>query len=305
MSDSARSLDFEELKYADCEYERRIDTHKVDLQVRLCKESGAGDRYLLPIELKADSGPSGEKQFPEMSVHLSKHEGYLQGLVFCLGSGSVQDHNWGQFRMLGPDGLLQRWMPYYEQGFEYFKNWMQALAIEIARRKLAPEVHRLNKEQRECFWQYGFRSYKHLMYYVYAGFRDYLKVTDCLAKWSIYDGGYNAVMNLVEGPESWREIPGLPGVKWYFEFNDDRFCLRLEQKSDDAEAVIAWARKCREKLQAAETLDRIRLKRNSTWRKGWPLLGDWDVDFSDYQKLNERIDGIIRTYGASGIMGGI
>ena len=89
-------------------------------------------------------------------------------------------------------------------------------------------------------------------------------------------------------------------MKWYFEFNDDRFCLKLEQNSDDLDAVAQYAEKCTALLKEDR---RFRPKRGSTWKRGWPLLGDWEVDFSDFEKAEKTMNEIISTYGASGVMG--
>jgi len=303
LSDSERQFCWNTATGIVCDFEQRIASHKVDLQVVLSGEDSISKRHLLPIELKTDSGPSGGTQFPEMSSHLLANECYLGGWVFCLGSSSVQDHDWGTFRAIGPEALLERWLPVYEKAPAFLRDWLDTLAIEVGRKRLALEVHRLSKDRPEAYWEFGYRNYKHLIYYVYASFREYLRSKGDSRVWQIYDGGYNAVMNLQAGSESWRSVPGLKDVRWFFEFNDNRFCLKLEQNAENADGVADWAGKCVLELKDVRSECPIRIKNRKTWKKGWPLLGDWEADFSDFRLLEAKINEIIEIYGEAGIMG--
>jgi len=291
--------------HADCYFEQQIGNRKVDLLVKLRSESSSKSQFLLPIELKTDSGPSGEKQFQDMSSQISANPDYLGGLVFCLGSSCVQNYKWGKFQILGPDKILSYWKKFYDEGPDFLKDWLEMLAVEIGRKELAVEVYKLCKKDWGAFWGFGYRNYKHLMYYVYAKIRESLHSNNKSRTWEIYDGGYNAVMNLKSGSESWQDIPEINGLRWFFEFNDDRFCLKLEQNSDDLKVVSDWANKCVSTLKAYKSNQPIRTKNRRTWKKGWPLLGDWNVDFSDFANLENQIDDIIESYGINGIMADI
>jgi len=150
------------LEYADCEYEQCIGAHRVDLQIKLCKDEFSPHSRLLPIELKTDSGPSGEGQFSDMTAYVDSHTEYLGCWVICLGSSSVQNHSWGEFHMITPEKILISWEPYYHTGPKYLRDWMDMVALEVARQRLAVEIYReyTIDHDHNCVWKYGLRNEK-------------------------------------------------------------------------------------------------------------------------------------------------
>ncbi len=171
--------------------------------------------------------------------------------------------------------------------------------------KLAHEAYKRMIENKVEPGRYGYRSYKHLMYYVYALFRKYVETIGHSPKWLIYEGGYNAVMNLDRGSDSWVKAKELPRVEWYFEFNDDIFHLKLHQQSEDSEAVSKWVDRC---VKEMTNIDNARgmgtqFKRSSSWKKGWPSIAHWNTNFMDFEILHREINSIINSFGSNGVLG--
>jgi len=110
-------------------------------------------------------------------------------------------------------------------------------------------------------------------------------------------------MNLAKGPESWRPIVSIPGLEWFFEFNDDQFYLKLHNKSDNSDSVKQWVSHSVQLLGAVDAKDRILPMRRLNWKSEYPSLGYWKLDLSDFKTTSEQIDGIIGAYGAKGVMG--
>ena len=295
-----------ELKVAstDCMSEVRFGKRKVDLLLNVQSQNS---KQQLPIELKTDSGPTDEKQFGHMSDYAQSLSDCPGCLLLCLGSTSVQDYDWGSFRPLTPERLLEIWSQYYQAGPQYFKDWMNALALEVARKRLAHQVYLQNRENHGGYKGYGYRSYEHLMYYVYFQFREHLKNESVPLDWTIYSGGYNAVMNLTSPEQSWRTIKGLKDVRWYFEFNNDRFLLKLKQKSEDIESVRQWAERCQELMELVEVSSHLKPvpKRGGGWKKGWPAVVYWETDFTDFKKLSADVSIILERFGANGVLGNL
>ena len=57
------------------------------------------------------------------------------------------------------------------------------------------------------------------------------------APWTLYDGGYNAVLNLSECQWSWVTVAA--GVKAYWECNDGNLVLKVKQREADRIATPA------------------------------------------------------------------
>lgn len=286
-----------------CYFEQKIGKHRIDLLIALNQMNSDFKEKYLPIELKTDSGPSGEKQFTDMSSFIESDKKYLRGYVFCLGSSYIQSHDWNNFRVVTPEDLVEKWKQYYDKAPSFLRDWLDMVAIEIARKKLAVDVFSYNVRNKDSFWNFGYRNYKHLMYYVYSEFRKYLEKRNCAQIWDIYDGSHNAVMNLSKGEESWIYAKGIKNVRWLFEFNDNKFCLKLEHLSDENEAFLAWVMNTKKLLQTVDSDFPIKINNRKITKKGWPTLGKWEIDFTDFEQLEKQVKCILNDYGVNGIMG--
>jgi len=300
-------IDREDIKSTNCFYEQRIASHKIDLLIEIECSSGQYNKLKLPIELKADSGPSGDTQFPDMTKHISAQNDYLPGRVFCLGSSSVQDHEYGGFTAVTVEEIYRKWLPYYEKGPNYFKDWLAALSLELARKSLAQQLYNQTKQSENKFYDYGYRSYKHLMYYIYSNFREYLKQNGSINKWLIYDGGYNAVMNHSTPIDGWGNIESLKNVNWFFEFNDDDFCLKLHQGSNDPSAVTKWVGNCIEQMNKVDPNNMLKtvFKKGGSYKSLWPKIAAWKVSFENFKIVHNRITEIMNLFGQNGVLGEI
>ena len=226
-------LPFRIIKKISCEWEWKLaKRRKVDLVVFVETDTG---KYAVPIELKTDSGQSGENQFEIMSGgQIDGYEIPLR-LIFALGSAAVQDFkDIGKFIKLSNEDLLKAFADWKPEGF--FGDWIESLSIEAARKAHGPEVYRRCVSKDNPTLRYnncGYRTYDHLMYYVLDHVR--LKIGDSLGDrflWTLYSGGYNAVLNF---DRRWK----LRGLKaWvFFEFNNSTFVMKIQNQDSDKERI--------------------------------------------------------------------
>ena len=252
-----------------CEYERRVGNRKVDLVVR----AGHYDRpHKLAIELKTDS-VAGANQLKEMSVGLGEDV----GLVLLLGSSAVRDDSIpkelakrGRFAPVTVDRILAAWEGLEASMPRVGSDWLEALGHENLRLNNAFD---LTPEQRKKYWCYGYRSKKHLFYALLNTVRETLNEHDSAGCWSLYDGGYNTVLNL----EPWKPVAdGNASVYW--EFNDDHLALKVEQSGNDA-ITRKWVGEAQNRALNLESSCKIQPRKARAGSKyisvmRWPLCFD-------------------------------
>ena len=223
-----------------CEYERRVGNGKVDLLVQA--EYGSK----LPIELKTDS-VARDGQLKKMS---SDQENYPFGLILCFGSSAVRDDRvdkYGCFALVTLDAILDAWNDLISSMPRPGRDWIESLRHEKLRLTNAFD---LTPDQREQWWDYGYRADKHPFYALLSSVRKILNDKhDDLGTWKLYDGGYNTVLNLVRGDWSWRPVAG-GNAEFYWEFNNKDLFLKVHPCEDrDEQIAREWVEKTKEKVR--------------------------------------------------------
>jgi hypothetical protein len=287
-----------EAKNIECEWEQRLGKRrKVDLLVSFFSR---GENMAVPVELKTDRGPSGDKQFEELS------KGQVDGcniplrLVLLLGAASVQDFKLGvegkKFVRLKPTDIVKALTPLIPEEPKFLKDWVEAVKMEAARRELAHEVYRLCADNEDdLYWQYGYRSESHLMYYVLD------RVRDAVAKhltgpWELYSGGYNTVLNLQDGDKSWIKLRDI-NASAFFEFNDDWFVLKIWNKEEDKQSLKKWLDDFRKDAKSIETTPEVEKPGRTTLGKTWLSVVRWKINFHDLDKVGMQVQNIINQFG--------
>jgi hypothetical protein len=277
-----------------CGCEKPVGGRKVDLLV----PTNDGTSPDLPIELKVDSGP-GDKQFEEMSEARRGQP----ALVLLLGTAAIRDKTpdfgdkttgFGVFGILRPKAILDAWRNL--QGPQPVSDWIQALEHEVLRLGHPFDLPREYQQQRDQdLGRLGYRSDKHIWYARLAAVRDVMTTASPFgAPWTLYDGGYNAVLNLSECQWSWVTVAA--GVKAYWEFNDDNLVLKVEQREADA-AARAWLSQYQQ--QAASITSPHGPKARPKKAKAgstWISVLSWRITFRDPHQVAADAIEIIRAF---------
>ena len=222
------------------EYEKRLGKRKIDLIVT----AKTSERKIkIPIELKTDSDPDPKQLEDYLKECRDKPDEYGPVVLMLLGSSSVHrvfsDYEAKKFKdllIIRPEDIIKASEVIINDGFQPFKDWIDAIKLEIERRKMAGDAltdyvqtHDPNKTDR--FWLCGYRSLKHVYYYFYYHLKNFFDKNLGDYGWNIYDGGYNAVMNFDKN--NWYPIalktddPSLENIGWFFEFNDSHFVMKI------------------------------------------------------------------------------
>jgi len=269
-----------------CGCEKPVGGRKVDLLVATNEETGPD----LPIELKVDSGP-GDKQFAEMS----KSRNGQPALVLLLGTGAIRDEpvGFGVFGILRPTAILNAWRDL--QGPQPVSDWIQALEHEVLRLGHPFDLPREYQQRDQDLGRLGYRSDKHIWYARLAAVRAVMTtVSPFGAPWTLYDGGYNAVLNLSECQWSWVTVAA--GVKAYWEFNDGNLVLKVEQREADA-AARAWLSQYQQQA-ASITCPHGPNARPKEAKAGstWISVLSWEINFRDPHQVAADAIEIIRAF---------
>jgi hypothetical protein len=275
-------------------FEMPLNKRKVDLLIRFTSE---GIKMAVPIELKTDSGPSGEKQLEE----LSKPERFDTAqiplrIVLLLGSSCVQSiENYGRFFPLRPKQIIMainHFQGYYP---EFCKDWIQSIQMEIDRFNFVMNAYKSNLKDK--YKIYGYRSPSHLMFYVLDHIRRYLINADPGCTWKLYPSQHNTVLNLsVEG--SWIKLKDDINAQAYFEFNDDRFVLKLWKKGSNDNNLRELIRDIQQavKNDPLGSQTKVKLSGDSVSLCSWPM------NFEHLEKCTEQVLKIVKDYGKDGFL---
>lgn len=290
-----QEVDESRITLSECLWEQRFGNRTIDLILTLYEEDVRV--FKLPLELKADSGESGEGQFKEFSDHAKSDPSISACATFLLGAMSVQNIDYGDFKPILPNEMIKIWEPLYDDGPSFLKDWLDAVALEESRRNLAHEVYKEWKVDGipEPWWKYGYRSSNHLMMYVLDNVRGALKDKKAADDWALYLLRYNAVLNLDSKTENWQPIQGIDPCQWFFEFNNDYLTLKVwtGKKCADIERLKQWVQEKRDFILKMELPDCP--KPEPSGRTKWGgfslTICSWKVDLSELGKIPE----IIRT----------
>lgn len=274
---------------------------KVDLLVD-CQLEGQKSR--IPIELKTDSGPTG-KQFDVMSEHAGSD---TPCIVLLLGTSALWDPaGWKSFLPVCPADLICVWGELAESGRAYFRDWLSAVACELARQKLALELYRENMDKDDWWWRYGYRSHKTMMYCVLDHVREALRAAELGKEWRIYDGGHNSVMSIDWDGQNW-QLTGVRDMKWFFEFNDSMLVLKVDRKDASPEYARRWVKECRREIEAIEKSDTSTLLDRAEFgsirsSRNWITVAKWNCHMADDGVLVKQVRSVFEAFGANGAAG--
>ena len=269
-----------------CEYERRVGEGKVDLVVK-AENSSKYDQ--LPIELKTD-GKVGENQLSK----LSSDPKLCIGLVLLLGSSAVRDDSIpekaerGCFAPLTIGNILTAWKAMKSDMPRAGRDWLEALQHEQIRHNNAFD---LSSEKRKRVY----RDDKHMYYALLNSVRKVLSEEhDELSTWSLYDGGFNTVLNLQEDKWSWKEVAG-GNAKAYWEFNDCELVLKVKQCRKE-KITRDWVAKTQVKVQNLQPPCKVESRKPRKARAGskWISVWRWKLPFDTASCVSERSVEIIR-----------
>ena len=255
-----------------CGCEKPVGGRKVDLLVAANDDGTSPD---LPIELKVDSGP-GDKQFAEMS----KARNGRPALVLLLGTGAIRDEpeGFGVFGILRPKAILDAWRDL--QGPQPVSDWIQALEHEVLRLGHPFDLPREYQRRDQDLGRLGYRSDKHIWYARLAAVRDVMTTASPFgAPWTLYDAGYNTVLNL--SLCRWSQVTVAAGVKAYWEFNDGNLVLKVEQREADAPAR-AWLSQYQQKAASIPCPHRPEARpKKAKAGSRWISVLSWKITFRD------------------------
>lgn len=174
-------------------------------------------------------------------------------------------------------------------------DWLGALEHETTR-LLAPfELLRDGQGGERDASLCGYRpDNKHLWYARLHSVRGALAaVPGHGASWSLYDGGFNTVLNLEKGPWSWVRVMG-DGVQAFWEFNNNSLVLKVAQKGAPSEArrwIAAYQRLVQGRDGAGAKPKAA--KANATWVS----VMRWHIPLDPPSSVAAAVAPIIRAYG--------
>ena len=288
-------VDESRITLSECLWEQRFGNRTIDLILTLYEDNVRV--FKLPIELKADSGESGEGQLKEFSGYAKGDTSISACAAFLLGAMSVQNIDLGDFKPILPNDLLKIWEPLYDDGPSFLKDWLDAVALEESCRNLAHEVYKEWKVDGapEPWWKYGYRSSNHLMMYVLDNVRTALKDKKTADDWALYLLRYNAVLNLDSKTENWQTIQGNEPCQWFFEFNDDYLILKVwtGKKCTDIDRLKQWVWDKRDIILKMDipSCPKPEPPGKTKWGTSSFTVCSWKVDLSEIGK----IPGIVQT----------
>jgi hypothetical protein len=264
------------------EYEQKYGSGKIDLLV--LGETASGKHFKIPIELKADSEARSD-QLKAFSEEAAKSDPAVPCLLFLLGTASVKNDeptNFANLAIYSPEDILRILSRHLESAPQAVADWAQALELEVGRKALAMEVYcdwkrsaRTEKEN-DNRWRCGYRSDKNVYYYLYHHLATEFRIRGLDLDWSIYDGGYNAVMQFKK--ENSIPLTGHKGVECFFEFNDDRFVLKAQNDdhSDLRELIGDLRKKIFSFQEANPSLPKPQGPARNIYTRKWIEVVHWE-----------------------------
>ena len=266
-----------------------------------------------PIELKTD-GHLGTGQLDTLSS-FSKF-----GLVFLLGSSAVRCDSFHEpsdkiecWKWITISDIRNAWDSLYDSMPQPGKDWYDSLKNEALRLNCAFEIENFDSSICDSndfeWWKYGYRNLDHLYFSKLNSVREVLHddKNNELTKWSLCDGGHNAVLNLRESKHSWKDIPNLGKNQYYWEFNNDDFTLKVQYENECGDDKIKeWIVKKQDSLKQRQNWpDGVTLKQTSKPRSNanWYVsILRWNLTFDSAESVAEQAVKIIELVGNSKIL---
>ena len=290
-----------------CEYEQKIGNGKS--KVDLLLSTNHGNNMNLPIELKTDT----KLKKTQLKDYSSNRENEL-GLAFLLGSSAVRDDYQndtteinGCFGILTVEDILSSWQNLYHSMPQPGKDWYDSLKNEALRLNCAFEIENYDGSKssgKDSNWQkkYGYRGSndnKHLYFSRLHAVRKILSINEKFGNLLLYDGGFNTVLNFRESKYSWKNIPNLGENKYYWEFNDDDFTLKVKyEKECGDDKVKEWIVKKQDSLKQERTWpDGVELKKSrkpGSRAKWYVSILRWKLNFDSADSAQSVADQAVK-----------
>lgn len=296
-----------------CNFEYPIGRNgEVDLFLRSENENDFG----LPIELKVD----GKLDKYQLEKYSSDRKNEL-GLVFLLGSSSVRHDSFpdtnddiGCWKWITINDILTVWECLYESMPKRGKVWYDSLQNEALRLNCAFEIEKYyrsiyDSEDADWWEKYGYRTKYHFYYSILNSVNEFLRdnINKEMTKWELYATRNNTVLNLKSEKYTWKNIQNHGNNKYYWEFNDDDFVLKVEFEEEFGDDKIReWIEKkqgCFElgwNWPDGVTLKTIRKPRKDA--KSHVSVLRWNLTFDSAQSVAEQTVKIIELVDESKIL---
>lgn len=292
-----------------CEYERRIGDRNSRVDLLLCTNNE--NDMDLPIELKVDD----DLEYSQLEKYSSGREDEL-GLVFLLGSSSVRDdsyHNIGCWKWITVNEILAAWECLYDSMPPRGREWYNSLQNEALRLNCAFEIE--NYDRSICnndnfeMWKYGFRGEKHLNFSKLSSVKNvlYNNRNKEVSEWELYDTRNNTVLNLKSKTYPWKNIPNLGENKYYWEFNDDKFVLKVEYEKERGDnGIREWIGRKQDSFKegwswpdGVTLLPPRRPKSNTKWHIS---VLRWELTFDSAKSVADQAIKIIESVSNSKVL---
>ena len=294
-----------------CGFEYPIGNRR---RVDLILKSGNGNNLGPPIELKTD-GHLGTGQLDTLSS-FSKF-----GLVFLLDSSSIRCDSFHEpsdkiecWKWITINDIRTAWESLYDSMPQPGKDWYGSLKNEALRLNCAFKIENYDRDMYDSkefgWWKYGYRNLDHLYFSKLNSVREVLHddKNNELTKWSLYDGGHNAVLNLRECKHSWKDIPNLGKSRYYWEFNDDKLALKVEYTGDKSEDAFrgtkSWISGKKDSLNQTEWSwpDGVTPSRPRARAGTWISVFHWKLTLDSAESVADQVVKIIELVENSKIL---
>ena len=301
-------------------YEQKFGGRKVDLLVKLRQDESPSDPTVLPIELKTDSDVD-ETQINAFAAEAARLTPRRPCLLFLLGTAAVRFDGTKiepNVKAFTPGQLRATIEPFLAGAPRFVLDWADSLAMEVAREELAPVVFSRWKRggDEKVIWKAGYRGPKNVYYYLYEYVREGFRARGLDWRWSIHNCGYNAGLYFAEGNE--RPLSECTAVPWFFEFNDDKFTLKLRnERGVTPQNLQSLAERVWHELESHCSTDPLAPKPIRATKKGvnkkslqvahWDGLAQFvgESAESDYdiEGLAQWLRKILDSFGEDGVLG--
>jgi hypothetical protein len=295
--------------HPECKWEQKFGKgREIDLLVKnvKCKD----DEPILPVELKTDSGSKNKEQFRAFCNHAETY--HLPVLILALGSSSVQslvDEEDEELRsriaIIRPRDIIEVWNDFKDDPRAYMRDWLKAVELEDMRRELVMYLRKKHDGESDWWWQYGYRSFKCMAYYLLDKLRDILREKGIGNQWKIFDGGYNSVMSIDWGDRNWQSVQDLEDLKWYFEFNDEKLVLKVQREKAEPEDTRKWIKSAHKILEnvSGSDLPMPEKPKVSNCKGIWLSVMRWSLDWPNPEHVTDQVNKVMETFGRDGVLG--
>lgn len=194
------------------------------------------------------------------------------------------------------DAILDGWRAFIPSIPRPGLDWIESLGHEQLR---LTKPFDLTPDQREQWWDYGYRQDKHPWYALLASVRTALAENySDLGTWNLYDGGYNTVLNLAPGDLSWRPTAG-DNAEFFWEFNNENLLLKVHPFEDKSVNLVReWIEETKERVNEGYPGFGEGIRARKVGKKDpWSIsVIKWELedDFSTAHRVAGRAADIIR-----------